>query len=148
MIAGPADLCDLLAGTPSFPQRTQSAGTALCAKGTTIGAYAIEEQIGAGSMGNVYRARHQRLGRHVALKVLREDLLCDQSLVDRFLQEGRAVNQINHEHIVEVHDYVEERNPARVYCVMEFLQGHTLAQRIALRPSTSFVRSPGNSPLR
>ncbi len=121
MLAAVADLC---------------AGVASHANETTIGAYVIEEQIGSGSMGKVYRARHQRLGRHVALKVLREELLGDQNLIERFLQEGRAVNQINHEHIVEVHDYVEERDPACVYCVMEFLQGQTLAQRIAQRPST------------
>ena len=104
--------------------------------GTDIGAYVIEEGIGSGSMGQVYRAKHRRLGRQVALKVLRDSLLGNQGLIERFLQEGRAVNQINHEHIVEVHDYVEERVPARVYCVMEFLQGQTLAQRLQDRPST------------
>ena len=119
---------------PTFHRAAPSDDSAPLTIGSTIGAYEIEEQIGSGSMGQVYRARHRRLGRQVALKVLRDGLVRDQSLVERFLQEGRAVNQINHEHIVEVHDYVEEPDPARVYCVMEFLQGQTLAQRIGERP--------------
>ena len=95
-------------------------------------------------MGKVHRARHQRLGRHVALKVVGDELLGNASLVERFLQEGRAVNQINHQHIIEVHDYVEEKDPARVYCVMELLQGQNLTQRLAERPSTlTSIRSMG-----
>jgi serine/threonine-protein kinase len=104
--------------------------------GATLGPYVIERELGAGSMGRVYLARHQLLGRQVALKVLREELLGDRGLVERFLQEGRAVNRINHEHIVEVQDYIEEHEPERVSCVMEFLQGETLAHRMQTRPST------------
>ena len=147
----------LLAGSPSNPfalapviERTftpillRAVTTPDLAVGSTLGAYVIERELGAGSMGRVYLARHERLGRHVALKVLREELLGDQGLVDRFLQEGRAVNRINHEHIVEVQDYLEEQNPSRVYCVMEFLQGETLAHRMAERTSTvESIRSMG-----
>ncbi|MDP1824042.1 MAG: serine/threonine-protein kinase [Archangium sp.] len=102
--------------------------------GSTLGAYIIERELGAGSMGHVYQALHQRLGRRVALKVLRTELLGEPSLVERFLQEGRAVNQIDHANIVEVHDYVEERGS--VYCVMELLEGQTLAERMEQGPSS------------
>jgi serine/threonine-protein kinase len=101
--------------------------------GETLGVYVLEQVLGEGSMGTVYLGRHQRLGRQVALKVLHEHLLRDQRLVKRFMQEGRVVNQINHEHIVEVHDFVEELAPERVYCVMELLKGETLSQRLATR---------------
>ena len=103
------------------------------APGAKLGAYVIEGLLGEGAMGRVYRARHEQLGRHVALKVLREELLPVRRLVQRFMQEGRIVNQIDHEHIVEVYDFVHEHDPERVYCVMELLQGQTLAQRLATR---------------
>ncbi len=127
-----ADPYDVTSEASSSPD----ARTASLPSGTLIGAWVIEAEIGAGSMGKVYRARHQRLGRQVALKVLRDELLGSADLVERFLQEGRAVNQINHEHIVEVHDYLEDRDPRRVYCVMEYLQGQSLAQRLAQRASS------------
>ncbi len=133
-----ADAIDVTCEAPAAPD----AQTASLPSGTIIGAWVIEAEIGAGSMGKVYRARHQRLGRHVALKVLRDELLDNADLVERFLQEGRAVNQINHEHIVEVHDYFEARDPRRVYCVMEYLQGQSLAQRLAHHASSiSSIRS-------
>ncbi|MDP1829120.1 MAG: serine/threonine-protein kinase [Archangium sp.] len=103
------------------------------AAGARLGAYLIEGLLGEGAMGRVYLARHEQLGRHVALKVLREELLSVRRLVQRFMQEGRIVNQIDHEHIVEVYDFVHEHDPERVYCVMEFLRGETLAQRLATR---------------
>jgi serine/threonine protein kinase len=128
----------------SGPTVPSSAGTASLAIGTTIGAYVIEAEIGAGSMGNVYRARHHRLGRHVALKVLRPELLENQELIERFVQEGRSVNQIDHEHIVQVFDHVEEHEPRRVYCVMELLHGESLTQRLERAPvSHENVRAIG-----
>jgi eukaryotic-like serine/threonine-protein kinase len=99
--------------------------------GSTLGPYVIERVLGEGSMGRVYLGRHQRLGRNVALKVLHERLLRDRQLVDRLMHEGRVVNQINHAHIVEVHDFIEDTAPPRVYCVMEFLDGETLSHRLA-----------------
>ncbi|MFZ5444420.1 MAG: serine/threonine-protein kinase [Myxococcota bacterium] len=115
----------LVSPTPDLPP---------LAIGETLGVYVIERVLGEGSMGRVYLGRHQRLGRQVALKVLHDSLLRDQRLVKRFMQEGRVVNQINHEHIVEVHDFVEELAPERVYCVMELLKGETLTSRLAARP--------------
>lgn len=128
---------------PTLP--TANAVGASLAVGTILGAYEIEAVLGAGSMGQVYQARHLRLGRHVALKVLHAEVLADQNLVERFLQEGRAVNQMAHAHIVQVHDCVEERDPARVYCVMELLEGQTLAKRLEAKTcSIKSVRSMGS----
>ena len=101
--------------------------------GDSLGPYVVEELLGEGTMGRVYRGRHQRLGRMVALKVLHDQLIQDKGLVARFLQEARLVNQINHAHIVEVHDFVEELFPERVYGVMELLRGKTLAAQLAER---------------
>ena len=104
--------------------------------GDSLGPYVVEQLIGEGTMGSVYQGRHQRLGRQVALKVLHAHLIQDKALVARFLQEARLVNQINHPHIVEVHDFVEELFPERVYGVMELLRGKTLATQLAERALT------------
>jgi serine/threonine protein kinase len=93
-----------------------------------FGPYGVEGVLGRGTMGLVYRARHQTLGRPVAIKCLHESLLSDVMLVRRFLQEARLVNTINHPHIVEVHDFVE--SPGQVYAVMELLEGETLTARL------------------
>ncbi len=96
-----------------------------------LGSYELLELLGEGGMGRVWRARHVKLGRQVALKVLRPELARDRSVVDRFFQEARSVNQINHQHIVEISDFVEEPSDSRehsVYCVMELLPGQSLAQ--------------------
>lgn len=95
----------------------------------SFGAYEVEALLGEGTMGSVYRARHQTLGRKVAVKSLHPALLGDPALVRRFLQEARLVNTINHPHIVEVHDFVEATG--QVYAVMELLEGETLTSRLA-----------------
>lgn len=97
-------------------------------EGDVLGNYQLERLLGEGSMGRVFQARHVRLGRQVALKVLRPEHARDSGFVRRFFQEARSVNQINHEHIVEIFDFVEEPEKGRVYCVMELLRGQSLAQ--------------------
>lgn len=97
-------------------------------EGEVLGNYQLERLLGEGSMGRVFQARHVRLGRQVALKVLRPQHSRDVSFVRRFFQEARAVNQINHEHIVEIFDFVEDTERGHVYCVMELLRGQSLAQ--------------------
>jgi serine/threonine-protein kinase len=115
------------------PPPADESATPVLQVGDSLGPYVVEELLGEGTMGRVYRARHQRLGRMVALKVLHSHLIQDKGLVARFLQEARLVNQINHAHIVEVHDFVEELFPERVYGVMELLRGKTLAAALAER---------------
>ena len=72
--------------------------------GTCIGPYEILGWIGAGGMGEVYRARDPRLGRDVAIKVISEKFAADPSRVRRFEQEARAAGQINHPNILAVYD--------------------------------------------
>ncbi|HEX4621383.1 MAG TPA: protein kinase, partial [Myxococcaceae bacterium] len=86
----------------------------------TLGAYELLEMLGEGAMGTVYRARHTQLGREVALKVMRADAASNPRLVKRCRDEARAVNRINHPHIVEVVDFCEaEPETGSVFCVME-----------------------------
>ncbi|MET0404353.1 MAG: serine/threonine-protein kinase [Cystobacter sp.] len=95
--------------------------------GDILGSYQLEKLLGEGSMGQVFQARHVRLGRQVALKVLRSTFAHDGNFVRRFFQEAHAVNQINHEHIVEIFDFVEDPAAGHVYCVMELLRGQCLS---------------------
>jgi serine/threonine protein kinase len=100
-------------------------------EGDVIGQYRLERLLGEGSMGRVFLARHVTLGRPAAIKVLRAEHAQNQNLIQRFFHEARAVNQINHEHIVEIQDFVHEPGPSgrtRVYCVMEMLDGHSLTE--------------------
>jgi len=96
--------------------------------GTIIGSYRLLELLGEGGMGRVYVAEHVRLGRKVALKILRDELSCNPSAVSRFFAEARAVNRISHENIVEVTDFVE--SPGRSCFVMELLNGEDLGLRL------------------
>ena len=92
--------------------------------------YLIEELIGSGGMGSVYRGSHQLLGRRVALKFLSPKLATDEASRTRFVREARAVNRVQHEHIIDVSD-VGETEDSLVYMVMEYLVGRTLADDIA-----------------
>ena len=78
------------------------------APGTRLGAYRVLELLGEGGMGRVYRAEHARLGRLVAIKVLHRQYAVYPAVVTRFFAEARSVNQIRHENIVEITDFVEQ----------------------------------------
>ena len=98
--------------------------------GTLLGAYEILALIGQGAIGLVYLAQHTKLKRKVALKVLREELASNEKAVVRFFGEARAVNEIAHEHIVEITDFVEA-DPSRgipSHFIMELLEGRTLKE--------------------
>src|SRR5579871_2482253 len=97
-----------------------------------VGAYQIIKLLGEGAMGRVYLAKHQKLGRQVALKVLRPEHVTNLQLVQRFFQEAQTVNQINHEHIVEISDFIEEGSGGtkRAAIVMELLTGTSLSERL------------------
>ena len=102
-------------------------------KGNMLGSYIITSQAGEGGMGVVYRAKHARLGRKVAIKVLRRDLVLKKDIVARFFNEARAVNEIGHPNIVDIVDFVEdyEVDPPLVFMVMELLEGNDLRTRIS-----------------
>ena len=99
------------------------------AAGTRLGAYEILDAIGAGGMGEVYKARDSRLGRDVAIKILPSTLATDPDRLRRFEQEARAAAALNHPNILAVHDI--GTHDARPYIVSELLEGGTLRERIA-----------------
>lgn len=96
--------------------------------GTRLGPYEIQEQIGAGGMGEVYLAQDSRLGRKVAIKVLPEEYASDPERLARFEQEARAAAALNHPHIATVFDVGAEG--ATHYIVQERLQGETLGSLV------------------
>jgi serine/threonine-protein kinase len=100
---------------------------------TIAGRYLIEEELGSGGMGSVYRARHQVIGRDVALKFLEPALVRNERQRKRFLGEARAANQINHEHIIDITDFGETED-GLVYMVMEYLEGRPLSEEIEKGP--------------
>ncbi|HSK03880.1 MAG TPA: protein kinase [Kofleriaceae bacterium] len=93
--------------------------------GTRLGAYRIDRVLGEGGMGFVYEATHETLNRRSAIKMLRPELAKLEQIVTRFLNEAKAVNVIDHQHIVNVYDYGDGADGS-VYFVMEFLEGETL----------------------
>jgi Tol biopolymer transport system component/predicted Ser/Thr protein kinase len=99
--------------------------------GTRLGAYEILAPLGAGGMGEVYRARDTRLGREVALKILHSRYASDAVRRERFLREARAVSSLNHPNIVALYDIGSEAGTD--FLVMELVRGRTLDQLIGNR---------------
>ena len=102
------------------------------APGTRIGPYEILAQVGAGGMGEVYRARDTRLEREVAIKVLPAALSRDADRLRRFEQEARATSALNHPNILVIHDIGS--HDGSPYIVSELLQGETLRERLREGP--------------
>ncbi len=102
------------------------------AKGTCLGPYEIEEAIGAGGMGEVYRARDTRLERTVAVKVLPEHLAQSPELRQRMEREAKAVSSLSHPNICALFDIGHEEGVD--YLVMEFIDGETLGERLSQGP--------------
>ncbi len=100
--------------------------------GTILGQYEIRSPLGAGGMGEVYRAHDQRLDREVAIKVLPESLTSDPDRLHRFEQEARAAAALNHPNILAVYQMATEGNIS--YMVTELLDGETLRERLRRGP--------------
>ncbi|HEX7878960.1 MAG TPA: protein kinase [Candidatus Eisenbacteria bacterium] len=100
--------------------------------GSTLGPYRLEALLGAGGMGEVYRALDTRLGRSVAIKVLSRHLAATAEARARFEREARTVSQLNHPNIATLFDVGQEGDTD--YLVMEFLEGETLADRLVRGP--------------
>src|SRR5262249_22735002 len=102
------------------------------ASGTKLGPYEIQSALGAGGMGEVYRARDTRLDRLVAIKILPPYLSSDPSLKQRFEREAKLVSNLNHPHICVLHDIGNHDGTA--FLVMECMEGETLAKRLEKGP--------------
>ena len=102
------------------------------AAGDLLGPYRIERELGQGGMAEVYRARDTRLGRTVALKLLRSEFACRGDFRHRFEREARAISALNHPHICSLYDVGEQGGFA--YLVMEHVEGETLAQILTRGP--------------
>ncbi len=100
--------------------------------GKRLGPYEILSAIGAGGMGDVYRARDARLNRTVAIKVLRTHLADKLELRERFEREARTIASLNHAHICTLHDIGHQDGTD--YLVMEYLEGETLTARLLKGP--------------
>ena len=96
--------------------------------GTRLGPYEIQSQLGAGGMGEVYRATDTRLDRTVAIKVLPEHVASDPDLKQRFEREAKTLSSLNHPHICTLYDIGSQDGID--FLVMEYLEGDTLAQRL------------------
>ena len=101
------------------------------ATGSRLGPYEILGQIGAGGMGEVYRARDPRLGREVAIKVLPASFSQDADRLRRFEQEAKAAGVLNHPNITAVYDIGTNTSDGAPYVVQELLEGETLRMALA-----------------
>src|ERR1022692_1121883 len=98
-------------------------------RGTKLGPYEIVSSLGAGGMGEVYRARDESLGREVAIKVLPKELASDHDRLRRFEREARAAAALNHPNILAVYGFSTAEDLAP-YLITELLQGQTLRERL------------------
>ena len=96
--------------------------------GQQLGHYLLTEAIGSGGMGQVYKARDQKLGREVAIKILPPEFTADATLVRRFEQEARAASALNHPHIITIHEIGQHGEMQ--FIVMELVAGQTLRARL------------------
>jgi eukaryotic-like serine/threonine-protein kinase len=101
--------------------------------GTMVGEYQIEGVLGEGGMGKVYAAVHPVIAKRAAVKVLHPEMSVNRGLVDRFIQEARAVNQIGHPNIVDIFSFGWLADN-RCYFVMELLRGRSLRERMDAQP--------------
>jgi eukaryotic-like serine/threonine-protein kinase len=100
--------------------------------GTKLGPYEVLEPLGAGGMGEVYRARDTRLDRTIAIKILPAQFSSDPVHKQRFEREAKAISSLNHPHICTLHDVGHQDGID--YLVMECLEGETLAKRLEKGP--------------
>ncbi len=114
----------------------------LMEKGANLGPYEIVEAIGAGGMGEVYRARDPRIGRDVAIKILPSGMHIQPDRLRRFEQEARAAGALNHPGLLMIHDIGHEDDAP--YIVTELLEGETLRERLGVDSSPSSSTDSGH----
>ncbi len=97
--------------------------------GALLGQYRVLRQLGEGGMGAVFEGEHVSIARHVAIKVLHPEYAVRKDLVQRFFNEARAVNLIEHPGLVQISDYGQTEE-GTAYIVMELLRGESLSKRL------------------
>jgi serine/threonine-protein kinase len=97
--------------------------------GTIAGEYRIEAHVGAGAMGDVYRAVHPVIGKTVAIKVIKRKLASSPEAVERFVREAKAVNRVSHPNVVDVFA-TGKLADGRLWLAMDFLEGESLGKRL------------------
>ena len=100
--------------------------------GETLGHYRVIEKIGAGGMGEVYRARDEHLARDVAIKVLPPGTLADESARKHFRKEALILSQLNHPNVATIYDF--DTQQGMDFLVMEYIPGITLSTKVAAGP--------------
>ncbi len=100
--------------------------------GLLVGKYVILDRLGAGSMGRVYKAHHQLMGRVVALKIIAPEIVTNERVVARFQREMRLVGRLDHPHVVRAYD--ADQTNGILYIVMEYVTGQSLGQRLKEGP--------------
>jgi eukaryotic-like serine/threonine-protein kinase len=126
----PTIITVLLVTLLQFSNSSEERGLGLLA-GTRLGSFEIVSPLGAGGMGEVYRARDLKLGRTVAIKVLPSDVARDPEKVDRFRREAKVLASLNHPNIGSIYGFEDSDKPG---LVMELVEGPTLADRILTGP--------------
>jgi hypothetical protein len=125
-------------GTPVGPSAEPQTGlyqpvdSRLVTGQVLAGHYRVGELLGKGGMGEVYRARDEKLGRDVALKVVRRDLAADPSRLERLQREARLLASLNHPHLAQLYSLEQDDNLH--FLIMELVPGPTLAQRLEMGP--------------
>src|SRR5262252_3769964 len=102
------------------------------AAGSRLGPYEVVSPLGAGGMGEVWKARDTRLDRTVAVKVLPENVATDAEALSRFEREAKAVAALSHPNILAIHEFGTHEGVT--YAVMELLEGETLRDRLSRGP--------------
>src|SRR4029077_11913597 len=123
---------DIMQGRAKAPARYNHALEMGLTAGTRLGPYEILSPLGAGGMGEVYRAKDTRLDRTVAIKVLPSHLSSDPELKQRMEREAKAISVLQHPNICTLHDIGDQSGTT--FLVMEYLEGQTLADRLAKGP--------------
>ena len=119
---------------PAARDDLQEGGAKVLVAGARLGRYEIVAPLGAGGMGEVWRARDARLGREVAIKVLPRRLTADPAALQRFEREARAVAALSHPNILAIHDF--ERDGETLFAVTELLEGESFRERLRAGPAS------------